>query len=135
MKEINLEATIESIERVTEFVEQQLEELDCPMKAKMQINIAIDELFSNIAKFAYAPGTGNATVRVEVDDDPLAVIITFIDSGIPYNPLEHKDPDVTLSLDKREVGGLGIFMVKKSMDQLEYKYENGQNILTIKKII
>lgn len=135
MKEIKLTATLENIEAVTKFVDEQLEELDCPMKAQMQIDIAIDELFSNIARYAYAPNVGEATVRVESSDDPLTVIITFIDKGVPYNPLEKEDPDTTLSADDRQIGGLGIYMVKKSMDSMEYEYRNGQNILSIKKIL
>ncbi len=135
MKEITLTATLENIEAVTKFVDEQLEELDCPMKAQMQIDIAIDELFSNIARYAYAPNVGEATVRVESSDDPLTVIITFIDKGVPYNPLEKEDPDTTLSADDRQIGGLGIYMVKKSMDSMEYEYRNGQNILSIKKIL
>ena len=135
MKEITLTATLENIEVVTKFVDEQLEELDCPMKAQMQIDIAIDELFSNIARYAYAPNVGEATVRVQSSDDPLTVIITFIDNGVPYNPLEKEDPDTTLSADDRQIGGLGIYMVKKSMDSMEYEYRNGQNILSIKKIL
>ncbi|MBQ3014411.1 MAG: ATP-binding protein [Clostridia bacterium] len=135
MKELTLAATVENIETVTEFVNAQLEMLDCPIKAQMQIDIAIDELFGNIAHYAYTPEVGNATVRVEVSDEPLAVIITFIDNGIPYDPLAKDDPDITLSAEKREIGGLGIYMVKKSMDEITYEYKDGQNILTIKKNI
>ena len=135
MKELTLAATVENIETVTEFVNAQLEMLDCPIKAQMQIDIAIDELFGNIAHYAYTPEVGNATVRVEVSEAPLAVIITFIDNGIPYDPLAKDDPDITLSAEKREIGGLGIYMVKKSMDEITYEYKDGQNILTIKKNI
>ena len=135
MKELTLAATVENIETVTVFVNAQLEMLDCPIKAQMQIDIAIDELFGNIAHYAYTPEVGNATVRVEVSDEPLAVIITFIDNGIPYDPLAKDDPDITLSAEKREIGGLGIYMVKKSMDEITYEYKDGQNILTIKKNI
>lgn len=133
MKELTIAATVENIETVTEFVDEQLEALDCPMKAQMQINIAIDELFGNIAHYAYNPDTGDATVRVEVIDAPLSVVITFIDGGVPYDPLSAADPDTTLSADERAIGGLGIFMVKKSMDDISYRYENGSNILTIRK--
>jgi len=103
------------------------------MKAQAQIDIAIDELFGNIAQYAYNPETGPATVRVEVQEDPMAVIITFIDHGVPYDPLKNEDPDITLSAEERKIGGLGIFMVKKTMDEISYQYKNGQNILTIKK--
>ena len=99
----------------------------------MQIDIAIDELFGNIAHYAYNPEIGQATVRVEVIEDPLAVTITFIDNGVPYDPLAKEDPDTTLSIEDREIGGLGIYMVKKSMDDITYEYKNGQNFLKIKK--
>ena len=133
MKELKLAATVENIEVVTDFINEQLEALDCPMKAQMQIDVAIDELFGNIAHYAYTPEVGDATVRVEVINDPLAVVITFIDNGIPYDPLAKADPDTTLSAEEREIGGLGIYMVKKTMDEITYEYRDGQNILAIKK--
>ena len=133
MKELTVSATLENIDAVTAFVDEQLEEMGCPMKAQMQIDIAIDELFSNIARYAYTPNTGEATVRVEKADHPTAVVITFIDRGKPYNPLAKEDPDTTLSAEERQIGGLGIFMVKKSMDDMQYEYKDGQNILRIQK--
>ena len=133
MKELTIDATIENIPEVTAFVDEQLEALDCPMKVQMQIDIAIDELFSNIARYAYNPDVGPATGRVEVTEDPMAVVITFIDHGVPYDPLEKDDPDVTLSAEERQIGGLGIYMVKKSMDEVSYEYRDGQNILKIRK--
>ena len=133
MKELTLAATVENIETVTEFVNEQLEALDCPMKAQMQIAIAIDELFGNIAHYAYNPETGDATVRVEVVQEPLSVVITFIDKGVPYDPLSNADPDTSLSAEERGIGGLGIYIVKKSMDEITYSYQDGKNILTIRK--
>ena len=133
MKELTIAATVENIETVTDFITEQLEALDCPMKAQMQIDIAIDELFGNIAHYAYNPEIGQATVRVEVIDEPLSVVITFIDNGVPYDPLAKADPDTTLSAEERDIGGLGIYMVKKSMDDITYEYKDGQNILKIKK--
>ena len=127
MKELTIPATVENIEKVTEFVNSQLEEINCPINAKMQIDIAIDELFGNIAHYAYKPETGPATVRVEVTETPISVIVTFIDHGIPYDPLKKDDPDVTLSAEERAIGGLGIFMVKKTMDEITYEYKDGQN--------
>lgn len=135
MKELTINATVESIPEVTAFVDGQLEALDCPIKAQMQIDIAIDELFSNIAHYAYHPGVGPATVRVEVVEDPMAVVITFIDEGVPYDPLSTEDPDTSLSVEERQIGGLGIYMVKKSMDEVGYEYKEGRNILRIKKNI
>ena len=133
MKELTLPATIENIETVIDFVNGQLEEIKCPLKAQMQIDIAIDELFGNIAHYAYNPETGPATVRVEVTEDPIAVVITFIDRGVPYDPLKKEDPDITLSAEERAIGGLGIFMVKMTLDEISYEYKDGKNILRIKK--
>ena len=135
MKELTIEATVENIAAVTDFVNAELESLGCPMKAQLQIDVAIDELFGNIAHYAYNPETGPATVRVEVEEDPMSVVVTFIDHGKPYDPLSRDDPDVTLSAEEREIGGLGVFLVKKTMDDVSYEYRNGQNILKIKKNI
>lgn len=134
MKErLTLEATLENVEKVTEFVDAALEKYDCSPKAEVQINIAIDEIFSNIARYAYDPKIGKAEVEIEVIEDPLSVIITFTDGGVPYDPLKKADPDITLSAEERQIGGLGIFMVKKSMDDISYEYKDGKNILTIRK--
>nr|MCR4894057.1 ATP-binding protein [Eubacteriales bacterium] len=102
-------------------------------KAMMQINVAVEEIFINIASYAYAPDKGRATVRVEVAGDPVTVTITFIDHGIPYDPLSRQDPDVTKPAEDREIGGLGIFLTRKIMDDLSYDYVDGKNILTLKK--
>ena len=133
MREITLEASIDNIERVTAFVDAFLEEIDCPMKANMQIDIAVDEIFGNIAHYAYTPGTGEATVSVDYNEETGEVSLCFRDRGVPYDPLKKDDPDVTLSADERQIGGLGIYMVKKSMDSMSYTYADGQNILTVTK--
>lgn len=135
MEEMTVNATVENIEKVTDFVNTTLESYDCPMKAMTQIDIAIDELFGNIAYYAYNPDVGPATVRIEVIDKPLSVVITFVDNGVPYDPLAKSDPDITKSAEEREIGGLGIYLVKKSMDDVSYEYKDGQNILRIKKTI
>ncbi len=135
MKEITVEASVANISSVTEFVNTQLEELNCSLKTQTQIDIAIDELFGNIANYAYHPRTGQATVRVEVENDPPAVIITFMDGGVPFDPLKKPDPDVTLAAEERQIGGLGIFLVKKNMDDIAYEYKDGKNILRIRKNI
>ncbi len=132
-KEITVEATVENIEAVTDFVTAELEALGCPMKAQTQITIAIDELFGNIAKYAYAPDKGEATVRIEHEDEPNSVIISFIDSGKPFDPLAQEEPDTGLSAQQRKIGGLGIFLVKKTMDSVEYEYKDDHNILKIRK--
>ena len=131
MKELDIEARAENLEEVIQFVDQELETADCPIKAQMQIEIAVEEIFINIANYAYNPDTGSAVIRVEVADDPVSVKLVFIDKGVPYDPHAKKDPDITLSAEERDIGGLGIFMVKKNMDEIHYEYKDGQNILTL----
>ena len=132
-KEITLESTVENIGKATEFVDSELEALGCPLKAQAAIDVAIDEIFGNISHYAYDPGTGPVTVRVESDSK--AVEITFMDKGKPFDPLKKADPDVSLSAEERKIGGLGIFLVKKTMDDMTYEYKDGQNILKIRKNI
>ena len=135
MKELTVEAKVENIDAVTDFVNAALEEYSCSMKAQTQIDIAIDELFGNIARYAYHPEVGQATVQVEMEENTPVVTVTFSDQGMPYNPLNMQDPDVTLSAEEREIGGLGIYLVKKSMDEVLYEYQEGQNILRVRKKI
>ena len=133
MKELTLDATTANIPAVTDFVNEQLEARGCSMKVLAQIDIAIDELFGNIAHYAYDPGVGPATVRVELTEEPPSAVITFIDEGVPFDPLKKEDPDTSLSAGERQAGGLGIYMVKTSMDAVEYEYKDGQNIVKITK--
>ena len=133
MKTLTVPARTDQLEVVQEFIQQELENQECPMKVQMQIAIAVEEIFVNIAHYAYKPVEGDATIRCEVGGDPLEVTIQFLDHGKPYNPLAKEDPDITLSAEERQIGGLGMFMVKKSMDSLDYEYQDGKNILTIKK--
>ena len=133
MKELTVPANVESIAPVTDFVNAELDNYDCAMKARIQLDVAIDELFGNIAHYAYQNGDGTATVRLEITQEPLCATLTFIDNGKPFNPLETQEPDTALSAQERKIGGLGIFIVKKTMDRLDYRYCNGQNIVTIEK--
>ena len=133
MKEFKIEAITENLHSVLEFIDGQLELIGCPVNLQMHIDIAAEEIFVNIAHYAYTQGTGEVTIRVELCRDPSAIEITFIDRGVPYDPLAKPDPDVTLSAKERKIGGLGIFMVKKSMDEVRYEYLDGCNVLTIKK--
>ena len=135
MKEWTFEAKIDRIPWLTEQVDALLEGLDCPIKAQMQIDVAIDELLANIASYAYETGEGEVTVRFDFQPDNRTVALTFIDSGIPYDPLAKPDPDVALEVEKRSVGGLGIFLVKKTMDDMTYARRDGHNVLTIRKRI
>jgi len=131
--EIEIKALTENLQELISFVDGHLEDMGVSMKAQMQIDIAVEELFVNIAHYAYAPDVGEAVISVAKDKEKNQISITFADSGKPYNPLEKLDPDVTLSAEERSIGGLGIFMVKKSMDDMHYEYKDGQNILTITK--
>lgn len=133
MKEITVPATLEELDRVTEFINGELEAYGCSARVRMQIDIAVEEIYVNIAHYAYHPEVGEASVCCAVGGEPLQVIIQFADRGKPYNPLAKEDPDVSLSAEERDFGGLGIYMVKKSMDDITYDYEDGKNILTIKK--
>lgn len=133
MKEITVDATIENMNTVTEFVDDFLDQIACPMKSRIQIKIVIDEIFGNICHYAYKDSIGAVTVRVESGNTPKAVFLTFTDNGIPYNPLETEDPDITLSSEERKIGGLGIYLVKKNMDEMKYEYVNQQNRLWMEK--
>ena len=133
MKELDITAVLENLDTVLQFVDTHLEQAECSPKIQMQIDLAVEEIFVNIANYAYHPETGPATVRVEVRPDGSAVTITFIDQGVPFDPLAKEDPDVTLPSEQRKVGGLGVFFVKQNMDDIQYEYLNGSNILTLKK--
>ena len=130
MEEITVDAVVENVEKVILFVNEHLEEMGCSMKAQVQIDVALDELFSNVANYAYTDGEGSVTVRVEEIKEEHSVKITFVDEGIPYNPLHKEDPDVTLSAEERSIGGLGIFLVKKTMDDTQYEYVDGKNVFS-----
>ena len=135
MKELTIEAKVENLHQVLAFVDEYLESLGCPMKIQMQIDVAVEEIFVNVASYAYTPSTGSVTLQLDSEPSPLSVSITFIDSGVPYNPLAKEDPDVTLSAEERKIGGLGIYMVKKTMDSMTYEYKNQQNVLKLTKTI
>ncbi len=131
MVNLEIKAEVENLDKVTAFIDEQLEAADCPMKAMMQIELAVEEIYVNIAHYAYAPNVGDALITVDIVGD--TALITFEDSGVPYDPLAKADPDINASLDDRTIGGLGIFMVKKSMDDMRYSYQDGKNILTLEK--
>ena len=135
MKELKVKALLDNIPAVTAFIDAELEALDCPLKAQTQIDVAIDELFSNVARYAYKTEEGDVEVRFAFDQPTRTASITFIDRGVPFDPLAKEDPDVTLTAEERGIGGLGIYLVKKTMDRVEYRREEGYNILTIEKRI
>ena len=133
-EKMKIEATVDNLHEVLAFVDERLEAAECSMKAQMQLDLCVEELFVNIAHYAYTPNKGMAEISMEIDGDRMASV-TFEDSGVPYDPLAKVDPDITLSADERPIGGLGIFMVKKNVDDIFYEHKDGKNILTIKKKI
>lgn len=135
MEQLIIPASIDRLNEVLEFVDSILDENKCDEITKMQIDIAVEELFVNIASYAYHPEEGPAEIKCTVDKETSRVTIEFRDQGVPYDPLAKKDPDITLSAQERDIGGLGIYMVKNSMDNVNYRHENGMNILTIEKSI
>ena len=131
--ELDIAAEVDNLPEVQRFVKDRLAAAGCGPRIIMQTNVAVEEIFVNIANYAYAPKEGMATVRIEVGGDPLAVSIMFIDGGKPFDPLAMKDPDITLPAEERNSNDLGIFIAKNVMDDVGYEYKNGKNILTIKK--
>lgn len=128
------DAVGENLDQVLAYLDVQLESWDCPMRTQMQLDVAVEELFVNIANYAYGESLGTAQISIDLLPERI-VQVTFCDTGIPYNPLQKPDPDINIPLEERQIGGLGIYLVKKSMDEVLYRYENGQNILTIRKAI
>lgn len=135
-KEIVVDATLDNLAMVQTFIETELERVECSLKLLLQISLAVEEIYVNIVHYAYPEGAvGSAVVTCAIDENEERIQICFTDSGVPYNPLMKEDVDITLTAQERQVGGLGIFMVKKSMDGLSYIYKDGKNILTIEKAL
>ena len=130
--ELILPARVENLEEFQAFVADRIGE-DCSIKTQMQIDLAVEEIFVNIASYAYAPDEGEAALRVEVSDEPRTVTLTFRDRGVPYDPLAREDPDVAALATERQIGGLGVFLTKQIMDEVRYEYRDGQNVLTMRK--
>ena len=130
---LKLQASNDTLYTVLNAIETHLDENGCPDSIKTEILIAAEEIYINIAHYAYGGKAGEAVVQMEVIQKPKVYRIVFRDKGVPYNPLEKKDPDISLSAEERDIGGLGIYMVKQSMDKIEYHYEDGSNILILEK--
>ena len=133
MKTLTVPADREQLDAVQGFVDEALDQLPCGLETRLQLQIAVEELFVNIASYAYAPGSGEAVIGCQVEQEPPSITIQFRDWGKPFDPLAKEDADITLSAEDRGIGGLGIYMVKNTMDDVRYQYENGQNVLTIRK--
>ncbi len=133
MKEMTVAAERENLPLVTAFINEILNENNCPSMTRIQLDVATDEIFSNIAKYAYDGKEGQVCVQIDIQEDPKAVVIRFSDRGKSFNPLAISDPDTTLPLIKRPIGGLGIYMLKKTMDKVQYERRDGQNTILIRK--
>ena len=129
------QAKVEQLHEVQGFLDSFLESLDCPPKAQMQLDLVIEELFVNIASYAYPDKDGTVEIELSASEDPKAVAITLRDSGVPYDPTKREDPDLSIPPEDRDVGGLGVFLVRQYTDSITYRYEDGQNVLTVRKII
>ena len=133
MKSIFVPAETEKLETVQEFVEAELDKWDCAPRTRIQLSVAVDEIFANIASYAYVPEHGDAEIQLEVLEDPRRLELRFLDSGVPFDPLTREDADTSPEALQSRVGGLGILIVKKTMDEVRYAYADGKNILTIVK--
>ena len=133
MREIRVQAVLDNLNTVIDFIDEVLERAECPLRTVVKINLSVEEIFVNIANYAYADHKGDAVIRTELMEDPRAVRITFIDHGMPYDPTALPEPDVTLSSEERDIGGLGIFLVRKNMDSMNYEYRDGCNVLVVEK--
>ena len=133
MSQLDVLAVRDNLPRVLAFVEEQLAGYGCGMKTSYEINLAVEEIYVNIASYAYDKDPGSAVIVADILTDPLSLVLVFKDSGTPYNPLLKEDPDTGIPLKERKAGGLGIYMVKKLVDDISYVYEDGMNILTITK--
>lgn len=133
---LDVDASLKSLDEVTAFFEDALADEGCPHKMIMQVIMCVEEIFVNVASYAYNAGQGGLcrlSLTVDVNDDVKRATIVVADNGKPFNPLEREAPDITLTAEEREIGGLGIYMVKKSMDSLEYEYKSGENVLVMTK--
>ncbi len=133
MKKIIVPAEKDRLYTVTGFVSVELKRYGFPIKAQMQVGLAVEKAFMNIASYAYTPNTGQVTVKVDGDREPPNIIIQFIDSGKPFNPFSEPDADTTFSAEEHEIDGLGILLIKKNVDKVNYEYKEGKNILTLQK--
>lgn len=135
MKEMNVDADLKELDKVQDFIREELEQYDVSPKVMFQLELAVEEIYTNITSYAYHPELGKATINCSVEENPLRVTIQFLDSGKPFDPLAKDEADTSKQALLERTGGLGIFLVKKNMDDVEYSYENGKNVLTISKAL
>ena len=135
MRELTTEAVTENLQSVMDFVNDSLSDKGCSAKTLYQMELVLEEIFINIASYAYEGDERPVVLSIDFEEDPLAAIVTFKDKGAPYNPLNRDDPNLALKLENREIGGLGIFLVKKNVDAIWYEHVNGENVLSFRKIL
>lgn len=133
MKYLTLAARLPELERAMAFIEEELLAAGCPDRARLQLALAAEEVFVNIASYAYPEAYGTVCLALSVSGRPPAATLTFTDSGQPYNPLDQPEPDLGLTAAARDIGGLGIYLVRQNVDSLCYQFVDGKNVLTLKK--
>ena len=132
-KELVLEATVENLDVANAFIEEMLAPVECSPQKRFQLDLVVEEIFVNIANYAYGDETGQVVLRVSLQQTPPKMKLVFMDEGVAYDPLAKDEPDVTLPMEERDIGGLGIFLVKKNVEDIHYERKDGKNILTIYK--
>lgn len=135
MYNIKISAKIENLDKLFSFFEENMIKEGCSKRDVMSMKVVAEEVFVNIASYAYAPNEGDVIIIMEIHKNPLEIMIEFKDSGMQYNPLEKQDPDISLDIMDRPIGGLGIFMIKEIMDDVQYEYADGMNILSMRKLL
>jgi anti-sigma regulatory factor (Ser/Thr protein kinase) len=135
IKKLVVEAKVENLTMVNEFVEELLQPLNCSIKVQMQLELAVEEIFVNIAHYAYGEKTGKAFITGRILEEPLRLELVFMDEGIPYDPLAREDPNLEQKMEDRAIGGLGIYLVKKNVEEIAYSHQEGKNMLTLCKYI
>ena len=135
MKTRILPAEVGRLDEVNALIDSELMPYGCSTKTQMEIALAVEEIFVNISNYAYPLQDGQAEIAVDIGGEPPVLTVRFVDWGKPFNPLAKPDADITLPAEERGIGGLGIFLVKKLMDDVSYTYEGGKNVLTIQKTL
>ncbi len=132
---LKIAALAANLGEVQEFIGQMLKEAGCREDIYLNVELAVEEVFVNIASYAYPGREGTVEIEAQITDEPAGIRIVFSDDGIPFDPLKKEDPDITLSAEERQIGGLGIYLVKEMMDEVHYRYEDGRNVLTVIKYL
>lgn len=134
MDEIKLKADSQNLEEVLSVINNCLNKYNVNIKNRLQLELAIEEIFINISKYAFKV-SGDVLIRYEINNNPFKIIVIFCDEGIPFNPLSYEPEDTKLNIEDKKIGGLGISLIKKNVDDITYEYKNGFNILTVEKLL